>query len=556
MAKFGSQTPVRSSSWGVIQSTPERVLNHEGVPAFARDAKSELFLLGTTNFVSEDTYYETGQQRDTRYADLVVEVTKSDPVWVAHFAVYLRQVVNMRSVSVVTACEYARAGGPEARKVINAVCQRADEPGEILAYWINKYGRPVPSNVKRGVADAARRLYTERNQIKWDTASHNWRWADVLNMVRPRPRSRTEEIERVARQRVHATIDNPTRADFVRAEQEVNVENREGKLFLPDQSYLFGYCLDARKNSGAPFYGEKLPMLSKRRDLLALPKDKARALLLAEPERLVEAGMTWEALSSFGPMDKAAWEAVIPSMGYMALLRNLRNFDQAGVSDAVANQIIAKLTDPEEVAKSRQLPVRFYSAYTNAPSLRWAYPLEQALDLSLANIEPFRGRTLVLVDTSDSMNRVAYSAKSTVKPITLAGLFGAALTRTGDVDVRLFADRSVPFEFDKASSVLKTMDDLLGEVGKIGWGTQLPEAFTHWNGQDRIIVLSDMETTSYMGNSIPNVPVYAFNLRESGSSIADPSKRIYEIGGFTDNTFKMINALESGRKAQWPWDQK
>jgi hypothetical protein len=52
-------------------------------------------------------------------------------------------------------------------------------------------------------------------------------------------------------------------------------------------------------------------------------------------DRLAAAGVTWEALAGWlqGPMDKAAWEAIIPSMGVMALARNLRNFDEAGVSD-------------------------------------------------------------------------------------------------------------------------------------------------------------------------------------------------------------------------------
>ena len=63
-------------------------------------------------------------------------------------------------------------------------------------------------------------------------------------------------------------------------------------------------------------------------------------------------------------------------MGYMALLRNLRNFDQAGVSDEVAATVAAQLADPDEVARSRQLPMRFLSAYRAAPSLRWAYALE------------------------------------------------------------------------------------------------------------------------------------------------------------------------------------
>ena len=37
-------------------------------------------------------------------------------------------------------------------------------------------------------------------------------------------------------------------------------------------------------------------------------------------------------------------------------------------------------TDPEQVAKSRQFPFRFLSAYRAVPSLRWAYPLEKALN--------------------------------------------------------------------------------------------------------------------------------------------------------------------------------
>ncbi|GII04032.1 TROVE domain-containing protein [Planobispora takensis] len=110
--------------------------------------------------------------------------------------------------------------------------------------------------------------------------------------------------------------------------------------------------------------------------------------MAADPDRLRSAGMTWEALAGRlqGPMDARAWQSVIPSMGYMALLRNLRNFDESGVPDEVAGQIVAKLTDPGEVARSRQLPFRFYSAYRNAPSLRWGHALDGALTKATANL--------------------------------------------------------------------------------------------------------------------------------------------------------------------------
>ena len=38
----------------------------------------------------------------------------------------------------------------------------------MLGYWLSTHGRNVPMPVKRGVADAARRLYTERAALRYD----------------------------------------------------------------------------------------------------------------------------------------------------------------------------------------------------------------------------------------------------------------------------------------------------------------------------------------------------------------------------------------------------
>ena len=117
---------------------------------------------------------------------------------------------------------------------------------------------------------------------------------------------------------------------------------------------------------------------------MALPVAERRAVLAGDgaAERLRAAGMTWEALAGWlqGPMDAAAWEAVIPSMGYMALLRNLRNFDEAGVSDEVAERVAARARRPgarwRAPGSSRSGSWRRTSTRR---SLRWAYALEQAL---------------------------------------------------------------------------------------------------------------------------------------------------------------------------------
>jgi hypothetical protein len=54
---------------------------------------------------------------------------------------------------------------------VDSVLQRADEPGEALAYWTATYGRAIPKPVKHGIADAVGRLYTERSLLKYDNAT-------------------------------------------------------------------------------------------------------------------------------------------------------------------------------------------------------------------------------------------------------------------------------------------------------------------------------------------------------------------------------------------------
>jgi hypothetical protein len=167
-------SPVKAAT-----ATP-RALTHEGEPAYTRDVKGELFLLAVTNMVGEDTFYETAGARDERFRELVHAATQEDADWVARFVPWLRNTANMRSASVVAAVEYVRAGGPFGRAVVASALQRADEPAEALAYFTARYGRALPQPLKRGVADAVQRLYTQRSALKYDGLSRAWRMADVL----------------------------------------------------------------------------------------------------------------------------------------------------------------------------------------------------------------------------------------------------------------------------------------------------------------------------------------------------------------------------------------
>lgn len=531
MAKFNStKTRAAVSSPVKTEAAPSGV-TFEGAPGYARDAKGELFLLAVSNMVGENTFYEKANDRDGRFRALVHQVAVQDGDWLARFLPWLRGEANMRSAPIVAALEAVKArldAGEHGmnRQLVNTVLQRADEPGEALAYWTSTYGRTIPKPVKRGIADAVARLYNERNLLKYDTDSKGYRFGDVIDLVHPS-------------------------ADPAK----------------PWQGALFEHALDRRhgRDKDIP---EPLAMLRRRAHLMSIPVAERRQIVAggvagAGTATLADAGMTWEALAGWlqGPMDRAAWEAVIPSMGYMALLRNLRNFDEAGLPDEVADRVIAKLVDPEQVARSRQLPFRFFSAYLNAPSLRWGHALDKALTLATSNVPAFKGRTLVLVDTSASMTTSRISGKSTVSPAQAAALFGVSLAVKGGVDLYGFADGVFRHPAPAGASVLRELERFVSRTGEVGHGTQIAASVrATYSGHDRVIILSDMQTMGgyYAGNvtdaAPKHIPMYGFNLvGYQHAAMPTGMGNRHELGGFSDSTFKLIPLLEAGKSADWPF---
>lgn len=526
MSKFANRPTQKPSGPIETKAKGTKTVTHEGGEAWVRKAKSELFLLAATNMVSEDTFYEAGAARDERFLKLVHGVATSSPEWIQGFIGYLRNTLQMRSASLVMACEYIRSGAPGGRQVLNEALQRADEPAEAVGYWLSQYGRKMPAPFKRGVADAVVRLYTERNALKWDGQAKTIRFADVIELVHPRPRESW-------------------------------------------QSELFHYLLDKRHHPDNAIIGERLELIHLDRRLQAMP-EKGRRVALREG-LTQEAGWSWERLSGWlpGGMDAEAWESLIPHMGYMALIRNLRNFEENGISKDMARKVRDRIEDPEEVIKSRQFPYRFWSAYKHVPSLTWGGALEDALDLSCRNIPELRGRTLILIDTSASMNS-AVSGKSQAMRYEIAALFaGAVAKRAARADVVIFGDHSKAFPIGKTESVLRYVQRVSGALGSVGHGTMIWSAVRdHFAGHDRVVIFTDEQTMDSAGNparmyygrnealtGIDKIPViHGFNLAGYGPAMMPSKPGRYSYGGFTDATFVLMAALESGEEAGWPWE--
>jgi hypothetical protein len=553
MTRFNKPNSRTATMSPVVAEKLLGLTTHEGAQGFKRDPRGELFMLGAGRFFGEAAFYESAHQGAARFRWLVHDAAAVDPVWVAEFLKWLRTEANIRTAAIVGAVEFVRsmqrpeaaevyavacAHGYTARAVVRSVLQRADEPGEMIAYYRSTYGRSIPIAMKRGIADAMvghetgrKPLYSEYTLLKYDTESHGYRFGDVVDTVCP-------------------TTWHPA----VRG------------TLLGD---LFEYAIDRRHGHADDSIG--FPMLEANRKVRNIAEHEPAILL--DPERLKTAGLTWEDALSIGgaKLDKAAlWEALIDAdaLGYMALIRNLRNFDEAGISKAHARKVAEIIEDPARVQSSRQLPFRYLSAYHAAPSDRWKQPLTEALDHSTANIPRLTGRTLVLVDTSASME--AYlSGKSRVRYVDAAALFGVALARAAaKVDLYGFGDSVFRHELAYGGSVLGQTQLFVRRVGEAGHGTRIAESMQRtYAKHDRVVIFTDMQTMGrnaytygygigdVSGAVPPDVPVYAWNLAGyEASMMPTGSGNRHEFGGFSDSAFSIMQTLEAGRDGRWPWE--
>lgn len=607
-----------------------------GAPAWTRTAQSELFLLASGALLNgKNDFHELSEDRDNRFSQLVRKTTADNPAWTADMLKWLRSEGNMRTAAVVGAAEHVaeciRLGIPGSRQVVDSVLQRPDEPGELLAYWTAMYGRRIPKPIKRGIADAVRRMYNGKSLLKYDTASHAYRFGDVLNLVHAAPRRIGEGTFKPVV--LGEVKDCPApenkrfrkRRDANRAAQLYNKNNSDapalrayacqcgwfhttvkplgtqklGEVPRPVVEYhwvgaeenmwqgdVFRYALDRRHHPDTAVPPASNRTLTAHTALMELPVAERRPAVTSPggTELLAAAGMTWEALAGWlqGPMDKAVWEAIIPSMGTMAQLRNLRNFDQAGVSDDIAASIAAQLADPNVIAASKQFPFRYLAAYRatqEAGSLRWAYPLEKALNHSLANVPSLGGRSLVLVDRSPSMFPESgfYTPDAADKRLGLAradqaAIFGCALALRGEnVTLVEFGGDSKVVRVPRGSSLLP----LLGMFSQISYTDIAAAIQKHYKKHDRIVIITDEQTRpGYVPSVGPNayrlglqretplkdlvptnIPVFMWNLGGYTPSAAPTGSDCwFTLGGLTDQAFKLIPMLESGTAGVWPWD--
>lgn len=177
-----------------------RVLTGEGGWGF-KDASARELMMMASSERGGDGFYETAVERTARRQRLVSELCEGSPVELLELVRTLRGQDRARTAAVMIAVDAAAAGASNARALFEAALQRPDEPGLALRYFMDIYpGRSLPQALRKGVGDAAVRLYSETGVLKYDHArrvavhdrsqiGNPVRFADVVRLCHPSPSS-------------------------------------------------------------------------------------------------------------------------------------------------------------------------------------------------------------------------------------------------------------------------------------------------------------------------------------------------------------------------------
>ncbi len=438
-------------------------------------------------------------------------IIQCDPVFVAKLAVYTRQKMNMRSVPLVLTVELAKVhrGDSTISKMVSGVVQRADEITELLAY------------------------YQLANQ-----------------------RKDTKKLNRLSKQ------------------LQVGLQNAFNRF---DEYQYAKYNRDTEV---------------KLRDVLFLVHPKAKdevqqTLFDKIVNNELQTPYTWETeLSALGQTKFASdkekeiafrmkWEELIDSrkVGYMAMMRNLRNILEAGVSQQHSMSVCEVLSNAEAVRRSKQLPFRFLAAYREISKVKSGYAgrvldaLEQAVAISAENIAGFDEDTKVLIacDVSGSMQRPV-SPKSKILSYDIGLMLAMLLkSRCKNAMTGMFGDKwkviNVP-----TKGILSNVDAFYRREGEVGYATNgylvIEDLLKTKKQIDKVMMFTDCQLWNSRNDQrisdlwrdykkiYPNSKLYLFDLSGYGTTPLDITRDdVYLIAGWSDKVFDIIAAIDRGGNA-------
>lgn len=285
----------------------------------------------------------------------------------------------------------------------------------------------------------------------------------------------------------------------------------------------------------------------------------------------LESPDTWEVAISTAANEEGRsveWKRLVEEhkLGYMALIRNLRNILAAdGVDRAwIEEYLCPAIKNTYSIQKSMVFPYQIYSAYKNMGSDNPAviHALEQAFMIALSNMPKLAGDTLVILDVSGSMTS-PISARSSITIREVGAVYAMCILLTSEnSDVIKFATHAKKFKFDLNDNLFHQIEKL-DAAENLGYGTELWCAYNCADRKyDRIMLISDMQimddSSYWYGNSAitsykdyckqyGRTPIYSFDLGNYHTQTDNPNNPdVYLCTSLSEETLRFIGLLEDG----------
>lgn len=281
----------------------------------------------------------------------------------------------------------------------------------------------------------------------------------------------------------------------------------------------------------------------KIRDVMFLSHPKPdtperKALFKRVANREMKTPDTWEVALSGGADKKETFERLLKegNLGYLALLRNLRNMAQAGCDkNLIRNAILARQNGADKV-----LPFRFVAAARAAP--QFEPELDSAMQESIKFMPMLDGETVIVVDVSGSM-KSPLSSKSDLQRIDAACAL-AVIANCKHKTVFSFSNETV---LCPARNGMAGIDAI--RISQSNSSTRLAEAINDVNNKmwdfDRLIVVTDEQHNGESHLPKPNSKRnYMINVGSYKNGIGYGSNWTH-IDGFSENVFRFIAEKES-----------
>lgn len=329
-------------------------------------------------------------------------------------------------------------------------------------------------------------------------------------------------------------------------------------------------ALDVFLKTGEITDPKALPQLHARKQLA-----KCKSFGKQAKEYAKKSHANWEVLvSQFG--NKAeVWEHLIETeaLGYMALMRNLRNILQAGVSKSHLQQVCDKLV--RGAVGSKQLPFRFLTAKMMIDAECSSYQgvkmvsisLEKAAEAVGESMHRIPGKTLAVVDSSGSMS-APVSGKSKMSCMGAGAMLCSLLYSNSSKGsaVGHFADRFALCRGVNQMGPLGIANHIIGRQGSVGYGTNMEDVL-RWAIQnkkvfDRIVTFSDFQTYGgryicggdqtydnlwkrYKKEIAPNCTLHSIDLAGHGRSVTKQGDTdVNLMNGFSEKMLDQILRFE------------